>query len=586
MASEGHSPGVVKDRLLEALRSAVRHLLDDAGDGGELPDFTLEVPRNPEHGDFACNVAMLLARRLGARPRDLAARLAETLGDAGGLVEAVEVAGPGFLNVRLADSRWQGLLREVLAAGRAYGRREAGTGPEVQVEFVSANPTGPLTLGHGRQGVLGDCVARLLEAAGARVTREYYFNDGGRQMRVLGESVRARYLERLGRAAAPPAEAFGEGADWPETIDGLPVVFPKDGYQGEYIADIAGDLHAAHGEGLLGEPGDGRFREVAEMEIFAGIRRTLEEIGIHFDVFFNEKTLYQEGKLEEVVEALRARGLVFDEDGAVWLRATALGLDRDRVLVKSTGEPTYLLPDVAYHREKFRRGFERVIDVQGADHYAQFPFVREAAAALGCPGEAIELVMHQFVTLTRSGEQVKQSTRRATYVTVDELLAAVGPDVFRFFMVQRKADGHLDFDLDVAESTDWKKNPAYTIQYAYARTHGIERKAAEWGAAMPGADDVDASRLALPEEIELLKKLGEYPDLVQRAAEAREPHHVAYYLRELAGLWNPYVQDGSRHRVLSDDAGLTAARLGLTLAVRSVLGAGLDLLGLSSPERM
>ncbi len=576
----------MKERLHEALVLALRRLLEEAGETGDPPDFALEVPRNPEHGDFACNAAMLLAKRLRSSPRDIAERLVAELGDAGGLVESAEVAGPGFVNLRLGDARWQDLLRAVLAAGDAWGRGDEGRGRSVQVEFVSANPTGPLTLGHGRQGVLGDCIARLLEARGWSVTREYYFNNGGRQMRVLGESVRARYLEQLGRAAAPPQEAFAEGADWPGEVDGLPVVFPRDGYQGAYIGEIAADIRVREGEGWVDEPGDGGFRLEAQREIFAGIQRTLDALDIRFDVYSKEGDLYDGGQIDRALEDLREQGLVYDEDGAVWLRSSAFGLDRDRVLVKGSGEPTYLLPDIAYHREKFARGFTRVIDVQGADHFAQFPFVTHAVGALGCDPDAVELVMHQFVTLTSGGEQVKQSTRRATYVTVDELLEDVGPDVFRVFMIQRKADGHLDFDLDLARETDWTKNPAYYLQYAYARTHGIERKAEEWGAEMPGPDDVDGSLLALPEEVELLKKLGEFPELVQRAAEAREPHQVVYYLRELAGLWNPYVQDGTRHRVLSDDPALTRARLGLTLAVRTVLGSGLRCLGVSAPERM
>jgi len=256
------------------------------------------------------------------------------------------------------------------------------------------------------------------------------------------------------------------------------------------------------------------------------------------------------------------------------------------VVIKSSGEPTYLMPDIAYHREKFRRGFDLVIDVQGADHIEQFPFVVHAVGALGCDKERVQLVMHQFVTITSGGERVKQSTRRATFVTVDELVADVGADVFRFFMIERKPEGHLDFDLDLAKDRNWRKNPAYYVQYAHARTHGIERKAREEGIAIPGPADFDAARLELEEEIELVRKLAEFPDMVQRAAETRAPHHVAYYLRELAGLWNPYVQDGGRHRVVSDDEGLTAARLALVLAVRNVLCAGLGLLGLTAPERM
>jgi len=574
----------VKERLQQEFESALERIL---GSQGEIPAFTLEAPRNPDHGDFACNAAMLLARQLRQAPREIAARIIAELRVGSGLIERAEVAGPGFVNIWLSGARWHALLPELLAAGSRYGHSEIGANRSVQVEFVSANPTGPLTLGHGRQAVLGDCIARLLEACGYRVTREYYFNNAGRQMRVLGESVRARYLEQLGRAAPPREAALADPeAEWPEQIGGLPVVFPRDGYQGGYISEIAEALRAEYGESLVDEPGEGLFRKATEERIFAGIRRTLDAMRVSFDVYANESDLYADGKIEETLEELRSRDLVFESEGAVWLRATALGLDRDRVLVKSTGEPTYLLPDVAYHREKCRRGFEIVIDVQGADHGDQFPFVREAAVALGCPAGSIELVMHQFVTLTRAGEQVKQSTRRATYVTVDELIEEVGADVFRFFMVQRRADGHLDFDVDLAMEADWKKNPAMYVQYAHARTHGIERKANEQGVAMPEAGDIDAAALVLPEEIEILKRVSEFPEVVERAAESREPHHVAYYLRELAGLWNPYVQDGTRHRVLSDDPQLTHARLGLALAVRVVLANGLALLGISAPEQM
>jgi arginyl-tRNA synthetase len=580
----------MRERLLAQLRQALRGLLDAAGDSGEPPEFALEVPRNPDHGDFACNAALLLAKRLRQPPRAIAERLLAALGDADGLLERGEIAGPGFVNLWLSDARWHDLLRRVLELGPRYGHSKAGDGTRVQVEFVSANPTGPLTLGHGRQAVLGDTLARLLEASACEVTREYYFNNGGRQMRVLGDSVRARYLEDLGRAARPPLEAFdAPESEWPEEVAGLPVLFPRDGYQGAYIGELAQALRRELGDGLAdseGEEGRDVFRRSAEERIFADIRRTLTDLGIEFDVFSNEMDLYQQGKIDETIEDLRKCGLVYEAEGAVWLRATELGLERDRVLVKSSGEPTYLLPDIAYHREKFRRRFDIVIDVQGADHIEQFPYVRAAAGALGCPADRIELVMHQFVTLTRKGEQVKQSTRRATYVTVDELLAEVGIDVFRFFMIQRKAEGHLDFDLDLAKETDWKKNPAYYVQYAHARTHGIERQAREQGVELPTAQSLDAAALELPEELEILKKIAEFPDVLARAAETREPHHVAYYARELAGLWNPYVQDRTRHRVLSEDTSLTSARLGLTLAVRIVVANALRLLGVAAPERM
>lgn len=577
----------MREQLLHKLQVATRSVLTRFGDTEEIPHFMLEVSRQAEHGDFACNAAMLLAKRLKKNPREIAQALIDALGSADGLVARAEIAGPGFVNLWLSSARWQTLLRSILQAGETYGASKIGAGKKLQVEFVSANPTGPLTLGHGRQAILGDSLARLLDFCGYDVTREYYFNNGGRQMRVLGHSVKARYLELLGKAAPPPPEWFQDPEKlWQPTHNGLPVVFPSDGYQGEYIVQIARKVLDEHGEAWISEPEDQGFRLVAQEVIFAEIRETLDRLGIRFDVYYNETTLYEEGKLEQTLAALRAQNLAYEADGAVWIRATKLGLDRDRVLVKRTGEPTYLLPDIAYHCEKFRRGFDYVIDVQGADHIEQFPFVRAAAAALGCDPQRIELVMHQFVTLTRDGEQVKQSTRRATFVTVDELVEDVGVDVFRFFMVQRKAEGHLDFDLDLAKSPEWSKNPAIYLQYAYARTHGIERKAAENQRAMPRLDEIDAGRLELPEEIELLKKLAEFPDVVWQAAQPREPHHLAYYLRQLAGLWHPYHQDGKHHRILSEDVGLTNARIGLALAVRTVLANGLRLLGVSAPERM
>jgi arginyl-tRNA synthetase len=580
----------MREKLLAELTTSVLALLAELApdtDSGEMPSFGLEVPRQTGHGDFSTNAAMVLSKRLGRPPREIAQILVAKLDDAGGLVDRAEVAGPGFVNLWLSRERWRDLLRTIVASGDGYGCSQAGGQRRVQVEFVSANPTGPLSTGHGRQAVLGDCIARLLEFTGCDVTREYYFNDGGRQMRVLGESVKARYLEELGRAAAPPAELLQETtAPWPESLDGLPIAFPRDGYQGGYIHQLARDLVSEHGEALVEEPGDGLFRDSAERAIFAEIRATLASLGIDFDVYYNEGSLYDDGKLTETVDDLRGKGLIYDAEGAVWLRSVELGLDRDRVVIKSSGEPTYLLPDIAYHREKFRRGFDLVIDVLGADHIEQFPFVRAAVGALGCDPGRVELVMHQFVTITSGGEKVKQSTRKATFVTIDELVEQVGVDVFRFFMVERKADGHLDFDLDLAMDRNWRKNPAYYLQYAHARTCGVERKAAELGVAMPRPEEFDASRLDLPEEIELMKKLGEFPDLVARAAESRAPHHVAYYLRDLAGLWNPYIQDGTRHRVLSTDPELTSARLGLALAVRTVLANGLGLLGLTTPERM
>ena len=334
------------------------------------------------------------------------------------------------------------------------------------VEFVSANPTGPLTLGHGRQGILGDCVARLFKAMGYETTREYYFNNAGRQMRVLGESVRARYLELLGRPAA----------------------LPEDGYQGDYIREIAAELRDRHGESLAGEGHESVFRQAAEDGIFADIRRTLERFGIRFDVYSNEALLYTEGKVEATLEALRAAGLVYDKDGAVWLRFSAIGRPQDRVLVKSTGEPTYRLPDIAYHREKLGRGFDRILNVQGADHIEEAKDVVAAIGALGLPADRIRYLIHQFVTITRGGVEVKMSTRRATYVTIDDLLDQVGSvDVFRWFMVTRSPESHLNFDLDAATEQDWQKNPVFYVQYAHARVASVFNHARERGIVVPAA---------------------------------------------------------------------------------------------------
>lgn len=583
----------MRGQLIRAIEAALALLLEEAGEpGGAVPDFSVEAPRQAAHGDFACNAALLLAKHLGRPPRELAAGLIEHLGDAGGLVARAEVAGPGFVNLWLAGRNWHGLLQRILSEGPSYGRSQTGGGRPVQVEFVSANPTGPLSVGHGRQAILGDCLARLFEATGWKVQREYYFNDAGRQMRVLGESVRARYLEQLGRAAAPPQQALADDSlPWPEMLNGLPVRFPRDGYQGDYIGEIAAALRAQHGEALAAEPGDGIFRREAQTRIFGEIRATLERLGVHFDRFSNEQALYAEGCVEAVLQELRAAGRVLEDDGATWLCSTALGLPRDRVLVKGSGESTYLLPDIAYHREKLRRGFELVVDVQGADHKEQGPYVKAGVEALGLDAARIEFVFHEFVTLSTGGKAVKQSTRRASFVTIDELLdggdsPGVSPDAFRFFMVQRRAGSHLDFDLGLARETDWTRNPAFYLQYAHARTHGIERQARERGIAMPGAAEVQAEHLSLPEELALIRKLGEFSEVVERAAAARAPHHVAYYLREVAGLWNPYVQDAARHRVLGDDPAQRSARLGLTLAVRTVLANGLGLLGMSAPERM
>jgi len=438
------------------------------------------------------------------------------------------------------------------------------------VEFVSANPTGPLTLGHGRQGILGDCVARLFQAMGYDTTREYYFNNAGRQMRVLGESVRARYQELLGQPSA----------------------FPEDGYQGDYIREIAADLRGKHGDSLTGEGHDSVFRQAAEDGIFADIRRTLGRLGIRFDVYSNEALLYTEGKVDATLEALRAAGFVYEKDGAVWLRFSAIGRPQDRVLVKSTGEPTYRLPDIAYHREKLARGFDRILNVQGADHIEEAKDVVAAVGALGLPADRIRYLIHQFVTITRGGVEVKMSTRRATYVTIDDLLDQVGnADVFRWFMVTRSPESHLNFDLDAATEQDWQKNPVFYVQYAHARVASVFNHARERGVSAPTAwTDADLAPLMAPEELALVKALLRFPPTVAGAARAYEPHRIAVYLYDLAGQLHAYHPLGTHTPVFRivrpEEPELTRARLGLARAVAQVLRNGLGLLGISAPESM
>ena len=548
-------------------------LLDALGRAG-LPavpasDVAWEVPRDPSHGDYATNVAMLLAKSHRRPPRQVAEAILAHLPGVDE-IERAEVAGPGFLNVFLAPAYCRAGLARILREGERFGTSVEGHGQRAMVEFVSANPTGPLTLGHGRQGILGDCVARLFQAMGYDTTREYYFNNAGRQMRVLGESVRARYLDLLGR----------------------PSTFPEDGYQGDYIREIAADLRARHGESLAGEGHEAVFRQAAEDGIFADIRRTLGRFGIRFDVYSNEALLYTEGKVEGTLEALRAAGLVYEKDGAVWLRFSEIGRPQDRVLVKSSGEPTYRLPDIAYHREKLARGFHRILNVQGADHIEEAKDVVAAIGALGLPADRIRYLIHQFVTITRGGVEVKMSTRRATYVTIDDLLDQVGnADVFRWFMVTRSPESHLNFDLDAATEQDWQKNPVFYVQYAHARVASVFNHARERGVAAPTSwSDADLGPLVAPEELALVKALLRFPPTVAGAARAYEPHRIAVYLYDLAGQLHAYHHLGTHtpafRIVRPEEPELTRARLGLARAVAQVLRNGLGLLGISAPESM
>ncbi len=548
------------------IRAAIEAALSEMG--VQNPQIHLERPRDPSHGDLATNVAMTLAATLRRPPRAIAEELARRIPEGSQGIAAVEVAGPGFLNFRLSTGAVTSVVREIREAGERFGRSNAGEGRPVVVEFVSANPTGLLHLGHGRQAALGDAISSLLEWTGWTVHREFYYNDAGRQIDRLTESVRARYLQRLGREAD----------------------VPEDGYHGETVVELAAELHGLEGERLLELPEE-EAREVIRSFAVGRLRdeqdRDLTEFRVHFDEYFLESSLYSEGRVDGTVAALRETGLVYEKDGAVWLRTSELGDQKDRVMIKSDGSPTYFLPDVAYHLTKWERGFREAVNVQGSDHHGTVARVRAGLRALGLPEEYPEYVLHQMVTVEQGGEEVKFSKRAGGYLTLRDLVSEVGVDVTRYFFLMRKPEAHLVFDLDWARDQS-DKNPVYKAKYAHARMCSILRKAGEVRA---GVEEADLERLDHPAERELIQQLGEFPALVARAADARAPHLVCDYLEQTAGRVNAWYHEGNPTRnpalaVLHPDPGLRAARLALTEAVRTVLSNALGLLGIEAPERM
>ncbi len=620
--------------MRDALKDTLRTVLSEMD--GVPDDFEpeLETPADPTHGDLSTNTALRLAGALKAPPRtiaeDLAARLREGVDPE--RIAAVEVAGPGFINFRFAEAHLSQGLASILDAGDAYGRTDGGAGQRVLVEYVSVNPTGPLTVGHGRNAVLGDTTANLYEWTGHDVEREYYFNDAGRQMRVLGQSVKARYEELLADEDMAPYFDFSaeEEQRWHAHCDAydtklidagdgqtveVPKSFPEDGYLGEYVVDVARHLVETRGITLLDEEDVAPFKEVAEKMIFEQIEATLARLGIRMDRYFNEHTLYEKGEIEKTLSALREKEFVYEKEGATWLKTSRFGKTgeegepADTVLVKSTGEPTYRLPDIAYHADKFARGYDRMIDVFGADHIATYPDVLNALEVLGHDPQRVEVVIHQFVTLVRSGAPVKMSTRRATYVTLDDLMDEInavlsekalsektaerteeapdgephqdaGPDVVRFFFLMRSPNAHLEFDLDQAtEASD--KNPVFYLQYAHARICSIIDKAEETGAAF--AEAPDFALLQHPSEEALIKELLRFPATLARAAEAKAPHRVANYLGDVATAFNGFYRDC---RIIGEEEALATARMHLARAAQTVLRNGLTVLGLSAPRQM
>jgi len=562
----------VKEQLRDLVLQAIRTLQNDATLPADLipPGFVIERARSREHGDFACNVAMLLAKQARAKPRELADKLVAAL-PANELVAKIEIAGPGFINFFLAAGACHAEVRRIMAEGDAYGRSNAGHDRTVGVEFVSANPTGPLHVGHGRAAAIGDCLSRLLDATGWNVKREFYYNDAGVQIANLAISVQAR-----ARGITP------DDSSWPES-----------GYRGDYIADVARayldrESVVADGETVVAA-GDVDNLDAIRRFAVASLRREqdldLQAFGVGFDTYFLESSLYSDGKVEETVRELIAHGHTYEEGGALWLRTTDFGDDKDRVMRKSDGTYTYFLPDVAYHLSKWQRGYERAITELGSDHHGSLARVKAGLQALDCgiPTGWPEYVLHQMVTVMRHGEEVKISKRAGSYVTLRDLIDEVGRDATRYFLIARKSDSQLVFDIDLARSQS-NDNPVYYIQYAHARVCSVLRQAPEKGFAFDLQDGLaNLARLDTEHEQILLTELSKYPELVDAAAANLEPHLVAAWLRELANAFHTYYNS---YQFLVEDAALRNARLALVVATRQVLKNGLALLGLSAPEKM
>ena len=570
---------MMTDYLQQALMEALRQMDDVPADF--VPE--LETPRDTRFGDLSTNCAMKLARHLRRSPMSIAKLVATRLSLDPEHIATCEIAKPGFINFRFSNHHLYRALATCLETGKDYGRNDTGKGRTALVEFVSANPTGPLTVGHGRNAVLGDTIANFLEWCSYTVTREYYYNDAGRQMRILGASVRARYAQVLheeGKVAHDHGYAtkvVRNGADEPVRV---PVSFPEDGYLGEYIVEVARSLVRKHGNALVSAEGTAPFTRAAEEAIFQDIESTLQRLGIRMDTFFNERSLYDNGTLDEVLSALDDAGHLYRKNGATWLRTSALGKEKDTVLVKRSGEPTYRLPDIAYHRDKLLRDYDVCIDVFGADHIATYPDILRALRVLGFDADKVEVILYQFVTLVRGGQEVKMSTRKANFVTLDELISEVGSDVTRFFFLMRSAGKHLEFDLDLAKEAS-EKNPVFYLQYAHARICSILRKAVSVGFEVDTTGNFTS--LTHEAEIALIKQVVRFPQALRAAAEAREPHRLTTYLRAVAEAFSRFYHEC---RIIGEPLPIAGTRMALGVATRTVLSNGLSALGINAPTRM
>jgi arginyl-tRNA synthetase len=551
------------------LRGLLTQAIEKTAKGGELnstdlPPLLLEPPKQREFGDLATNVAMLWAQRAKKPPRVIAEMILKNIEDPHGLLARKEIAGPGFLNFTFSSQFYYQRLRE-FAEGKE-GNLDIGRGRKVQVEFASVNPTGPLHVGHGRVAVIGDVLARLHEAVGFDVEREYYVNDAGKQMENLGRSLYARYQELLG----------------------MPYEFPVDGYPGDYVKELAEAVNGENGSKFAAVSQDAAiefFTRYGGDALLQTIKNQLEEFGIHFDSFFSEKALRERNEVVETIELLRSRGLIYAQDGAEWFRSTEFGDDKDRTVIKSDGELTYFASDIAYHRNKFERKFNKLINVWGADHHGYVPRLKAAMQGLGYDPSILQVVLVQMVQLTRGGEPVRMGKRTGEFVSLEEVLQEVGRDAARFFFLMRKSDSHLDFDLELAkrQSSD---NPVFYVQYAHARVCSIFEQAHKSGilAGMVRSDPpVTLELLKLGEELELIRQMVQFNDVLEDSVRELEPHRMVFYLLELAGEFHRYY---NRFRVISDDLGLSHARLFLVQNVQKTIRRGLEILGIEAPTKM
>jgi arginyl-tRNA synthetase len=547
----------VKEAIIEAAVSA------GIAEASQLPEIILEVPKDKAHGDFATNIAMQLSRIAKQNPRQIAEQLVAHLRkEQAGIAEA-EIAGPGFINFRMNKSYLYSVIKDVLAKGDRYGEVNVGQGKRVQVEFVSANPTGSLHLGHARGAAVGDALCNVLDLAGYKVSREYYINDAGNQIMNLAKSIEARYLQAMGQD----------------------VPMPEDGYHGEDIKQFAVELLQQEGERLAALPYEERlvyFRVYGLEKELDKIKRDLARFGVKFDEWFSETSIYTDQLIPDVLKELREKGHIFEEEGATWLRTTPFGDDKERVLIKNDGSYTYLMPDIAYHRNKYQRGFDQLINIWGADHHGYIPRMKAAMTALGYDPDTLTVLIAQMVSLFQDGEKVKMSKRTGKAVTMEELMDEVGVDPIRYFFTMRSMDSHLDFDMDLAVSQS-NENPVFYVQYAHARICSIFRQAEEQGIVLQDLQQIDLTILNTEAELDLLRKMGELPEEIAVAAEQYAPHRLIRYVYELASQFHSYYK---AERVITDDAQQTQARLALLGALRTTLANVLRLVGVSAPERM